>query len=60
MFDSLEVNGLNTRNEDYNHGAIEWERRRDKPLVGNSDLHSLDHLGRTYTLVDAAPDPDAI
>jgi hypothetical protein len=28
--------------------------------VGNSDLHLLEQLGTTYSLVDAAPDPDAI
>lgn len=60
LFDALEVNGLYTRHVDFNHGAIAWARRRGKPLVGNSDLHSLEHLGRTYTLVDAEPTPDAI
>ena len=60
LFDALEVNGLYTRLIDFNQGAIAWARQHGKPLVGNSDLHSLEHLGRTYTLVDAAPAPNAI
>src|SRR5262249_43932510 len=31
-----------------------------KPLVGNGDVHRLEQLGRTYSLVDAEPTADAI
>ena len=34
--------------------------RHGKPLVGNGDIHLLAQLGTTFSLVDAAPDPDAI
>lgn len=60
LFDALEVNALYTRLVDFNAAAIAWARRQGKPLVGNSDLHALDHLGITYSLVDADPSPDAI
>ena len=60
LFDALEVNGLYTRLLDFNAPAIAWAHARGKPLVGNSDLHALDHLGTTYSLVDADPTPDAI
>ena len=60
LFDAVEINALYTRAVDFNARAIRWARARGKPLVGSSDLHSLDHLGRTYTLVDAAADADAI
>lgn len=60
LFDALEVNALYTRLLDFNAAGVAWAREHGKPLVGNSDLHLLDHLGITYSLVDADPTPDAI
>ena len=60
VFDAVEINALYTRLANFNAAAIAWARERHLPLVGNGDLHSLDHLGRSYTLVDAEPDADAI
>ena len=37
-----------------------WARRHGKPMVGNGDVHRLEMLGTTYSLVDAPPDADAI
>ena len=59
-FDAVEVNALYTPLLDFNKAAIRWARAHGKPLVGNSDLHILEQLGRTYTLVDAEPSADAI
>lgn len=60
LFDAVEVNALYTPMVDFNAAAIRWAKAHGKPLVGNSDLHILEQLGRTYTLVDAEPSPDAI
>ena len=60
LFDAVEVNALYTPLVDFNAPAIRWARAHGKPLVGNSDLHILEQLGRTYTLVDAEPSPNAI
>jgi predicted metal-dependent phosphoesterase TrpH len=60
LFDAVEVSSLYTRQVNFNARAVEWARANGKPLVGNSDVHTLAQLGTTYTLVDAAPDPDAI
>ena len=60
IFDAVEINALYTRAFNFNARAIHWAGERGLPLVGSSDLHSLDHLGRTYTLVDAEPNADAI
>ncbi|MBA2602728.1 MAG: PHP domain-containing protein [Acidobacteria bacterium] len=60
LIDALEVNSMYTRWVDFNQGAIAWARTNGKPVVGNTDLHLLGQLGTTYSLVDAAPDPDAI
>ena len=60
LFDAVEVSSLYTRQFDFNARAIEWARANGKPLVGNSDVHTLAQLGTTYTLVDAEPEPGAI
>src|SRR3954463_5336980 len=58
--DAIEVNAMYTRHVNFNGRAIEWARAHGKPLVGNTDLHHLAQMGTTFTLVDAAPTPDAI
>jgi hypothetical protein len=60
LFDAVEVNAMFTPWLDFNRGAIAWAKRNGKPLVGNTDLHLLDQMGTTYSLVDAAPDAGAI
>jgi predicted metal-dependent phosphoesterase TrpH len=60
LFDAVEVNAMFTRTLDFNVRAERWARAHGKPLVGNCDVHRLVQLGTTYSLVDAAPDADAI
>jgi predicted metal-dependent phosphoesterase TrpH len=60
VVDAVEVNAMYTRLVNFNRPAIRWARARGKPIVGNTDLHLLEQMGTTYTLVDAAPDADAI
>jgi predicted metal-dependent phosphoesterase TrpH len=60
LFDAVEWSYFWTRLADFNTRAARWARRNGKPLVGNSDLHDLRQLGRTYSEVAAEPDPDAI
>jgi predicted metal-dependent phosphoesterase TrpH len=60
LVDAVEVNAMFTAWVDFNRRARAWAREHGKPVVGNTDLHLLDQLGSTYTLVDAAPDADAI
>ena len=60
VIDALEVNSMFTSWLNFNSGAVRWARSHGKPLVGNTDLHLLSQMGTTYSLVDAAPDPDAI
>ena len=60
LFDAVEVNALFTKRMNFNRGALRWARDAQKPVVGNSDLHLLDQLDRTYSLVDAEPCPNAI
>jgi predicted metal-dependent phosphoesterase TrpH len=60
LFDAVEVNAMFTGLIDFNARAIRWARAHNKPMVGNTDLHLLDQMGTTYSLVDAPPEPEAI
>lgn len=60
LVDAVEVNAMYTRYVDFNRRAVAWSRAHRKPMVGNSDLHCLEQMGSTYSLVRADPNPDAI
>jgi predicted metal-dependent phosphoesterase TrpH len=60
LIDAVEVNAMFTRTIDFNRAALAWARANRKPVVGNTDLHLLEQMGTTYSLVDAEPDPDAV
>jgi predicted metal-dependent phosphoesterase TrpH len=60
LFDAVEWSYFWTRGLNFNAPAARWAAAHGKPVVGNSDLHDLRQLGRTYSLVGAEPDPDAI
>ena len=60
LFDAVEINATFTSSIDFNAPARRWARAHGKPLVGNGDVHRLRQLGTTYSLVDAAPNADAI
>ena len=48
------------RRAQFQRRAARWAEKHGKPIVGNSDLHDLRQLGRTYSRVFAEPDADAI
>jgi len=60
LFDAVERNAMYTRAVDFNRRAERWAAAHGKPVVGNGDVHRLRQLGTTYSLIDAAPDADAI
>ena len=60
LIDAVEVNSMFTSWLDFNRRALAWARANGKPVVGNTDLHLLEQMGTTYTLVDAERDADAI
>jgi len=60
LCDAVEWNGMFTRTMNFNAPAERWARRHGKPMVGNGDVHRLEQLGKTYSLVDAEPNPAAI
>ena len=60
LFDAVELNYFYMKLVDFNRPAIRWAKSHHKPVVANTDVHSLAQLGPTYTLVDAEPTADAI
>jgi predicted metal-dependent phosphoesterase TrpH len=60
LFDAVEWSYFWMRGIDFNAAAARWARAHGKPIVGNSDLHVLRQLGRTYSRVDAVRDASAI
>jgi len=60
LFDAVEWSYFWTRGLNFNAPAARWAGVHGKPLVGNSDLHDLRQLGRTFSFVAAERDPDAI
>jgi predicted metal-dependent phosphoesterase TrpH len=60
LFDAVEYNAMFTPLVNFNVLGERWARRHGKPMVGNGDVHRLEQLGTTYSLVDAAPDAGAI
>jgi predicted metal-dependent phosphoesterase TrpH len=60
LFDAIEWSYFWTAAINFNARAARWARANGKPIVGNSDLHDLRQLGRTYSRIQAEPHADAI
>jgi predicted metal-dependent phosphoesterase TrpH len=60
VFDAVEISGFYIPGIDFNRRAWRVAREYAKPLVGNSDLHQLWQLGRTFTWIQAEPDLSSI
>ena len=60
LFDAIEYNAMFVPGVNFNRAAVRWAAVHGKPVVGNGDVHRLVQAGRTWSLVDAARDPDSI
>lgn len=60
VFDAVEYNAMYTASLDFNRRAERWARAHGKAVVGNGDVHRLEQLGTTYSLVDAERSAAAI
>lgn len=56
LIDAVEINSLYFTGLNFNRRAIRVARHKGLPLVGNSDLHFLFQVGRTYSLIDSEKD----
>jgi predicted metal-dependent phosphoesterase TrpH len=55
LFDGVEFCHFYTRYFSFNKKAVLAARQHNLALVGNSDSHSLSHMGTAYSLIDAKP-----
>lgn len=60
VFDAMEYCHYYVKNVNFNKWAVFRSYELDKPLVGNSDAHTKRQMGRTYSIVKAEKDPEAI
>jgi len=60
LFDAVEYNAMYAPFLNFNRLGERWARRHGKPIVGNGDVHRLEQLGTTYSLVDAERDAASI
>lgn len=60
LFDAVEYKAMYTASLNFNREAERWAARHRKPMVGNCDVHRLEQLGTTYSLVEAERNPGAI
>ena len=60
LFDAWEYSFFHTYGLNLNKKMVRKSKKFKKPVVGNSDVHVLKDLGRTYTLIDAEPNEEAI
>jgi predicted metal-dependent phosphoesterase TrpH len=60
LFDAVEYNAMFTATINFNKRAVRWAARHGKPMVGCGDIHRLHQLGTTFSVVNAAADPDSI
>jgi predicted metal-dependent phosphoesterase TrpH len=59
LWDAIEINAFYVRGVDFNRPARRWAHQRGVPLVGNGDVHQLEQLGTTYSLVHTGDRPTA-
>ncbi|MDB5105835.1 MAG: hypothetical protein JWP91_3524 [Fibrobacteres bacterium] len=60
LFDAIEVSGFYHRRWDPNQRAREAAEKLGLPLVGNSDTHTLEQFGKTWSEVESDKDPVSI
>ncbi len=60
VFDAVEYCHYYVKNINFNNWAVSRSQDLKKPLVGCSDAHTVRQMGRTYSLIKAEKDPEAI
>jgi predicted metal-dependent phosphoesterase TrpH len=60
VFDAIEHSGFQVRGLDFNRRSDRLAAEAGKPLVGNSDIHFLWQLNRTFTWIYSEPDVQSV
>jgi len=59
-FDAVEFCHFYSRHLNPNRRAEAFAAQNHKPLVGTSDMHAAWQLGKTYSMIESQPSPEAI
>ena len=60
IFDAIEYSFFYIKRVNRNKKAVRIAKRYCKPMVGNADIHVLDNLDRTYSLIRADKTVDSV
>lgn len=60
IFDAIELSHFYTKTFNFNKKAVYYAEKFSLPMVGTSDCHALHQLNRTYSLIKAEKEPEAI
>lgn len=60
LFDAVEYTSFYINIMPFNRKAKKMAEMHNLPLIGNSDAHYIEQLGKTYTIVDAEKNADSI
>ncbi|MBN1569063.1 MAG: PHP domain-containing protein [Acidobacteria bacterium] len=60
VFDAIEWSGFQVKGLNFNRRSAKLAAQAGKPLVGNSDIHFLWQLNRTYSWIYAEPNVQSI
>jgi predicted metal-dependent phosphoesterase TrpH len=60
LFDAVEISGFYHAKWNPNREAVQAAAKLGLPLVGNSDTHTLEQFGKTWTETDCPQDVDSI
>jgi hypothetical protein len=52
LWDAIEINAFHTSLVNFNRPVRPWAAARGVPVVGNCDVHQIDQLGTTFSVVD--------
>lgn len=56
IFDAFELSFFFTKRIDFNKKTLKFGQKIKKPFVANSDVHYLNDLGQSFTLIDSKKD----
>jgi predicted metal-dependent phosphoesterase TrpH len=60
LFDAIEHSMFYNKFINPNKKAIRIAKKYHKPLIGNGDIHLLEQLNHTYTLINSEKDADSV
>ena len=60
LFDAIEYHYFYTKLLNFNRKSVELAKKYHKTVVGNCDVHFIENMGTTYTLINSAKDVNSV